>query len=67
MSVEELKTAIEELTEAKHQTISLQNDIADLVEDVDTDAINDMPLLYRMEIKRVLEEDSHPMAREIRT
>lgn len=65
---DELKDAVEELSEKELDNIELLNKIADLVESSDTQRINELPLLYRLEIVKALEKlDKDVEASKIKT
>ncbi|MCJ7429165.1 MAG: hypothetical protein MUP66_02120 [Candidatus Nanohaloarchaeota archaeon QJJ-5] len=64
----ELKAAVEELSEKELDNLEILNKIADLVESTDTETINELPLLYRLEIVKALEKlDKDVEASKIRT
>lgn len=64
----ELKEAVEELSEKELDNLEILTKIADLVESSDTQAINELPLLYRLEIVKALEKlDKDTEASKIRT
>ncbi|MDY6771008.1 MAG: hypothetical protein SV186_03570 [Candidatus Nanohaloarchaea archaeon] len=53
---DELKEAAEELSEQEFERLKLLKRIAQLVDDLDISEVNDLPALYRLEIKKALEE-----------
>ncbi|MDY6778210.1 MAG: hypothetical protein SVU32_06065 [Candidatus Nanohaloarchaea archaeon] len=53
---EELKEAVERLSEQEFERLQLLKKIASIVEQADMGEINSMPTLYRLEIKKALEE-----------
>lgn len=53
---EELKQAVEQLSEQEFQRLQLLQQITDLATDMDVEDLNELPSLYRMEIKRALRE-----------
>lgn len=53
----ELKQAIEELSEQEFQRLQLLQQITDIATEMDVEDLNELPSLYRMEIKRALREN----------
>ena len=68
MEQEKLKKAIEELSEEDLNRIRILKNIGRKVEDTSIDDINSMPLLYRLELRKALEEmGEDEKARKINT
>ncbi|MCJ7450637.1 MAG: hypothetical protein MUP58_02750 [Candidatus Nanohaloarchaeota archaeon QJJ-9] len=53
---DKLKETVEKLSEHEIQKIKLLKEISRLTEDAELAKINEMPLLYRMEIQKALDE-----------
>ncbi len=56
---EELKETAEELSEQEFERLKLLKKVTHLVEDMDMSEVNDLPSLYRLEIKKALEESGN--------
>lgn len=68
MNNEKLKESIEKLSEQDLSRIKLLKSISEKVEDTSIEEINSMPLLYRLELRKALEEmGENEKARKIRT
>jgi len=68
MNHEKLKKAIEELSEEDLNRIRILKNISKKVEDTTIEEINKMPLLYRLELRKALEEmGDEEKARKINT
>ena len=63
---DELKRQIESLSEMEIEELDREEELADRITEEDLDAINDLPLLYRMELKRLLDRHNNPLADQIR-
>jgi len=55
----QLKQNIEDLSEYEMKRWKLLKKISNIVDDMEIDQINQLPELYRIEIKRALEEVGH--------
>ncbi|MCJ7429237.1 MAG: hypothetical protein MUP66_02490 [Candidatus Nanohaloarchaeota archaeon QJJ-5] len=53
---EKLKQAVEKLSEQEFERLKHLRKIASIMDDVSIDEINQMPTLYRLELKKALEE-----------
>lgn len=68
MNNKKLKEAIEELSEQDLSRIRVLKNIIEKVKDTSIDEINKMPLLYRLELRKALEEmGEDEKARKIKT
>lgn len=56
MEPDRLKKALEDLSEHELKRLELLEEITDMVEDTGLEQINGMPLLYRLELRKVLGE-----------
>lgn len=54
MELEELKKEVEELSEKQQRMIELSKEISELAEDSNIAHLNDMPLLYKLQLKKAL-------------
>lgn len=52
----ELKQAVEKLSEQEFERLKHLRKIANIMEDVSIEEVNAMPTLYRLELKKALEE-----------
>lgn len=64
---EKLENLLEQLVERQMAESDLAENILDQVDETDIEQINDMPLLYRMELKQLLEANNRDLANEIKT
>ncbi|MDY6777070.1 MAG: hypothetical protein SVU32_00265 [Candidatus Nanohaloarchaea archaeon] len=55
MRAKELKEAVEKLSENDIDRLKNMKKVAQIVEEADTSEINELPVMYRMEIKKALE------------
>lgn len=56
---EDLKELAEQLSEQEFERLKLLKKVTRLVEDMDLSEVNDLPSLYRLEIKKALEENGN--------
>ncbi len=54
--VEDLKKAIEKLSEQELEKVKTLKEVKKVSENVSTEKINSLPLLYRLELRKALEE-----------
>lgn len=65
---EELKDAVEELSEEEFRRLQLLRTIVNIATEMDTEELNQLPSLYRIEIKKALRESGNQQrADQIRT
>ena len=65
---EKIQRMVENLTEAELSETELAQKLASVIREEDISLINDLPLLYRMEVKKVLQEKNEDrLASQIQT
>jgi hypothetical protein len=57
--LDNLKQLVEQFSEKEIQELTLQKKIVNAVEDMSADQINQLPLLYRLEVKKALQDNDH--------
>lgn len=65
---EELKEAVEEISEEEFKRLRLLRTIVNIATEMDIEELNELPSLYRIEIKKALRESGNQQrADQIRT
>jgi len=65
---EELKAAVEELSEQEFKRLRLLRTIVNIATEMDLKELNELPSLYRIEIKKALRESGNQQrAEQLRT
>lgn len=54
MELDNLKKDVEKLSEKQQEIIKLSKEVADIAEDSNIEYLNELPLLYKMQLKKAL-------------